>query len=260
MKNYRPVSLLPIFSKIFEKCIYDKLYSYFETNNLFTNSQSGFRKGDSCISQLLAIVHDIYNNFDANPSIDTRGVFLDISKAFDRVWHEGLLFKLQSYGINGPLLGLIKDFLTDRLQRVVINGQVSSWKEILAGFPQGSILGPLLFLIYINDLPTNIDSDVKIFADDTSLFSKVLNPTVSVNLLNKDMGTIQAWANQWKMSFNPDISKQAVEVYFSKKTLPNVPPPIFFNGVIVATEPSQKHLGLLLDKKLTFADHLNDKI
>ena len=101
---------------------------------------------------------------------------------------------------------------------------------------------------------------MKIFADDTSLFSKVLNPTVSVNLLNKDMGTIQAWANQWKMSFNPDISKQAVEVYFSKKTLPNVPPPIFFNGVIVATEPSQKHLGLLLDKNLTFADHLNDKI
>ena len=259
VKNYRPVSLLPIFGKIFEKCIYDKLYSYFEANNLFAKCQSGFRKGDSCTSQLLAIVHDIYNSFDANPSVDTRGIFLDISKAFDRVWHEGLLFKLQSYGIKGTLLGLIKDFLSNRLQRVVINGQSSSWKEILAGVPQGSLLGPLLFLIYINDLPLNLDSVVKIFADDTSLFSKVLNPT-SGTILNRDMGRISTWANQWKMSFNPDTSKQAVEVYFSKKKTPTIPPPIHFNGIPVTVEPYQKHLGLLLDNKLNFNDHLNNKI
>ena len=264
VKNYRPVSLLPILSKIFEKCIYDKLYNHFEANKLFTESQSGFRRGDSCISQLLAIVHDIYKSFDANPSVDMRGIFLDISKAFDRVWHEGLLFKLQAYGINGPLLGLIKDFLSDRLQRVVINGQASSWEEVLAGVPQGSILGPLLFLIYINDLPENIESGVKVFADDTSIFSKVLDPTSSGTILNRDLDKICEWAYQWKMSFNPDISKQAVEVYFSNKRLPNIPPPILFNGIPVAVEPSQKHLGLILDKKtrLTtrFTDHLQEKI
>ena len=87
------MSLLPIFGKIFEKCIFDSVYTYFENNNLFTNSQSGFRKGDSCLSQLLSITHDILVGFDANPPLDTRGIFLDISKAFDRVWHDGLIFK-----------------------------------------------------------------------------------------------------------------------------------------------------------------------
>ena len=260
VKIHRPVSLLPILGKIFEKCIFDNLYSYFEVNNLLSEYQSGFRKGDSCTAQLLAIVEDIFKNFDANPSIDTRGVFLDISKAFDRVWHEGLVFKLKSYGINGNLLGMIKDFLSERLQRVVINGQTSSWEQILAGVPQGSILGPLLFLIYINDLPLNIKSNVKIFADDTSLFSKVINPTTSATVLNKDMEQISTWANQWKMSFNPDITKQAVEVYFSRKCSLNTPAPILFNGSPVSVEPSQKHLGLHLDQKLTFSHHLNEKI
>ena len=171
IKNYRPVSLLSIMGKMFEKCIYDTLYSYFEKHNLFTPCQSGFRKNDSCISQLLSITHEIFKGFDANPPLDTRVVFLDISKAFDRVWHEGLIFKLQSYGITGSLLSLLKDFLSERLQRVLLNGQVSTWENILAGVHQGSILGPLLFLIFINDLPINLESVVKIFADDTSLFS-----------------------------------------------------------------------------------------
>ena len=140
VKNYRPVSLLPIFGKIFEKCIFDSIYTYFEDNNLFTNSQFGFRKGDSCVSQLLSITHNILKGFDANPSLDTRGIFLDISKAFDRVWHEGLIFKLKSYGISGPLLLLIQNFLFGRSQRVVLDGQASEWTEVLAGVPQGSIL------------------------------------------------------------------------------------------------------------------------
>ena len=97
-KNYRPVSLLPIFGKIFEKCLYDTIYSYFENNNLFSTCQSGFRKGDPCISQLLSITHEIFMGFDANPPLDTRGVFLDISKAFDRVWHDGLIHKLKNHG------------------------------------------------------------------------------------------------------------------------------------------------------------------
>ena len=102
--------IVPVCGKIFEKCIYKYLYSYLETNNILSKSQSGFRKGDSCISQLLAITDEIYSTFDAFPSLETRGVFLDIYKAFDRVWHEGLLYKLKLYGINGPLLNLLKDF------------------------------------------------------------------------------------------------------------------------------------------------------
>ena len=147
VKNYRPVSLLPILSKIFEKCIYDTLYNYFEERDIFSTCQSGFRKGDSCVSQLISITHNIFKGFDANPSLDTRGVFLDISKAFDRVWHDGLIFKLHTYGIHGPLLSLLRDFLSDRVQRVTLDGHNSTWIRITAGVPQGSILGPLFFLI-----------------------------------------------------------------------------------------------------------------
>ena len=103
IKHCRPVSLLPVFGKIFEKCIFDSIYNYMESNSLFSSCQSGFRKGDSCISQLLSITHDIFKGFDASPSLDTRGIFLDISKAFDRVWHSGLIFKLKSHGISGLL-------------------------------------------------------------------------------------------------------------------------------------------------------------
>ena len=108
-KIYRPISLLPVCGNFFEKCIYNSL-SYLESNDILSKSQSGFRKGGSCISQLLAITHELYSNFDAYLSLETSGVFLDISKAFDRVWHEGLLYKLKSYGISGPLLILIKSF------------------------------------------------------------------------------------------------------------------------------------------------------
>ena len=141
---------------------------------MLTPHQSGFRPNDSFIYQLLSIVHSIYADFDHNPSLEVPGTFLDISKTFGKVWHEGLPYKLESIGISGNLLNLFRSFLNDRYQRVVINGQHSDWAPILAGVPQGSILGPLLFLIYINDLPDNLNSLVKLFAHDTSLFSMVM--------------------------------------------------------------------------------------
>ena len=149
------------------------MFNYFLSNKLFTPSQSGFLRGDSSIAQLLSVIHEIQTAFDNNPTADVRGVFLDISKAFDKVWHDGLVFKLKSYGVEGELLSLLKNYLQNREQRVVLNGQISGWRKTNSGVPQGSVLEPLLFLIYINDLPDGIILMCKIFADDTSLFSKV---------------------------------------------------------------------------------------
>ena len=159
IKNYRPVSLLPICSKIFEKVIFNLLFKYLDDNNLLNSNQSGFRPGDSCVHQLLSITHEIYKAFDANPSLDVRGLFLDLSKAFYRVWYDGLMYKLKSQGICGNYYGLMHSFLSDRHQRMVLNGQSSKWSHIKVGVPQGSILGPLLVLVYINDLPEGLTSN-----------------------------------------------------------------------------------------------------
>ena len=150
-------------------------------NRLIVKSQSGFLPGDSCMSQLLSITHEIYESFDCN--LETRGSFLDISKAFDRVWHEGLLFKLKSNGIDGPLFDLLKNYLHNRKQRVDLNGQTSDWAQVKAGVPQGSVLGPLLFLVYINDLPDRLKTNAKLFADDTSIFSVVNDMSHIINLI-----------------------------------------------------------------------------
>ena len=156
-------------------------------NKLFTDCQSRFIPGGSCVAQLLLITHEIYKGFDCNRPADTRRIFLDISKAFVKVWHEGLIFKLRSYGIDGDLLKLLINYLEDCKQRVVLNGQTSSWRNILAGVPQGSVLGPILFLIYINDLLDGIKSICKTFTDDTSLFSKVKDKNCFTVELNNDL-------------------------------------------------------------------------
>ena len=148
IKNYRPISLLPIFRKVFERLIFNSLFNYFIQNKLFTECQSGFILGDSCVAQLLSITHEICKSFDCNPPYDISGTFLDISKDFDKVWHKGLILKLKSYGVDGSLLKLMENCLRGLQQRVFLNGQTSSWKNILAGVPQGSVLRPLLFLIY----------------------------------------------------------------------------------------------------------------
>ena len=194
----------------------------FSENDLISPKQSGFRPGDSCTNQLLSIAHEILSAFDDGHEV--RGVFLDISKAFDRVWHEGLLFKLLQNGISGELITLIKDFLSRRKQRVVLNGQHSSWEDVKAGVPQGLIIGPLLFLIYINDLRNGLNSNAKLFADGKLLFSVVHNITHSAKLLNSDLCKINEWALQWKMNFNPDTTKQAQEIIFSRKNLTENPP------------------------------------
>ena len=161
------------------------MFRFFLDNKLISTNQSGFKPGDSCINQLLSITHKIYKSFD--DGLEVRSVFLDTSKAFDKVWHEGFIFKLKQNGISGDLLNILTDFLSNRKQRVVLNGQVSTWTSVNAGVPQGSILGPLLFLIYINDLSDNLSSNVKLFADDTSLFSVIHDINISAGELNEDL-------------------------------------------------------------------------
>ena len=154
------------------------------------------------------------------------------------------------------LLCLIKCFLKNRKQRIVIIGQKSSWTNVLAGDPQGSILDPLFFLIYINDLSDDLSSNPKLFADDTSLFSVVHDKNTSANELNNDLRKISNWAYQWKMSFNPDPLKQAQEVIFSRKMTKTNHPTLVFNENPVHQVALHKHLGMYLDCKLNFEEHL----
>ena len=128
--NYRPISLLPIFGKILEKLMYDSLYSHLVSHELLNPNQSGFRPSDSSVNQLMSITHTIFEAFDCNPPLDVRSVYLDISKAFDRVWHEGLVYKLKRCGVSGQFLSLIQSFLKGRKQRTVLNGQSSNWGDI----------------------------------------------------------------------------------------------------------------------------------
>ena len=178
-------------------------------NDLLNLNQSSFRPIDSCESQLLSIVYDIYSSLNCHESFEVRGIFLDISKVFDRVWHKGLLYKIQSTGISGTFLKLIEIFLSGRYQRDRMNGQASSWSPVLARVPQGSILGVLFFLIYINDLSHNLSSTAKLFADGTSIFFIVHDIDQSTKQLNDDLKKISDWAYQWGKSFNADLSKQA---------------------------------------------------
>ena len=167
-------------------------------------------------------------------------MYLDISKAFDRVWHDGLIYKLKRCGVSGQLLSLIQNFLKNRKQRTV----TSNWGDILAGVPQGSILGPLFFLVYINDLTENLKCNVKLFADDTSLFTVVQDSNTAANDMNHDLELVREWAHDWRMSFNPDPTKQAVELIFSKKKSVIDHPVILFNNMPVMKVDEHKHLGI----------------
>ena len=171
---------------------------------MITKNQSGFVPGDSCTNQLLFLVNEIHEAFENKSSLEVRAVFLDISKAFDKVWHKGLIFKLKRNGVSGKLLKFFESYLNNRKQRVALNGFYSDYANIESGVPQGSVLGPLLFLVYINDPESNILSNVKFFADDTMLYSVVHDPNKSASDLNHDLEMINQRAYQWKMSFNPD--------------------------------------------------------
>ena len=172
-ENYFSISLLPICGKILERLIYNTMLEFFTCNKLNSSNQSGFKPGDSCIKQLFCITHDIQKPF--NDALETKAVFLEISKAFDKVWHEGLHKNLSKMEYHVIFLISSHIFLSLRKRRIVLNGQHSAWVNTEAGVLQGSILGPLVFLIYINDSSDDLMSNQKLFANNTFLFSVIQN-------------------------------------------------------------------------------------
>ena len=234
-----------------ERCVHKQVYNYINTNHLNTPLQSGFIPGDSTTYQLLHPYHRFCKAVDSGKEV--RVVFCDISKAFDRVWHQGLLHKLSSLGITGNLLKWFSSYLSNRRQRVVLNGTCSGWANVKAGVPQGSVMGPLLFLIYINDIVIEIHSNIRLFADDTSLYIIVENPQTAATILNTDLGIITRWASDWLVDFNPS---KTVSMIVSRKLAQINHPPLVMDNTVISESSSHKHLGLTFSNTCTWSEHI----
>ena len=202
--NYRPVSLTCIVCKVFEHFVRNTIYNHLVDNNMLALEQFGFCQGRSCTTQLLVTINDWFLNLDKNIPVDS--VYLDFSKAFDCVPHRRLMSKLYAYGIRGQIFNWIQDFLSDRYQYVSINNCNSDMLNVTSGVPQGSVLGPTLFVYFINDLPKVAQNIVKIFADDTKLYSKIKSEEDCLNLQD-DINTLVKWSEKWMMKFNSDKCK-----------------------------------------------------
>ena len=202
--NYRPVSLTSVPCKIMKSIIRDVLVTHMENNNLITAHQHGFMTGRSCLTNLLETLESWTRILDNGFGIDV--IYLDYRKAFDTVPHNRLISKLQGCGIDGPLLQWIRAFLVDRSMRVMVNGSSSSWVNVSSGVPQRSVLGPLLFLIFVNDLPDWVKSSIKMFADDTKLWAMISN-TADSRMLQDDLNRLKCWSDKWLLRFNPEKCK-----------------------------------------------------
>lgn len=251
--NYRPVSLLCHSAKVMERCIHKTLYNYINEHKLLTPFQSGFIQGDSTTFQLLHTYHSFCEAVDNGKEV--RVVFCDISKAFDRVWHRGLLHKLADIGCSNDLLRWFSSYLTERKQRVILNGQASEWAFVKAGVPQGSVLGPLMFLVYINDIVNEINASVRLFADDTSLYIIVDNPNTAAVTLNNDLKHITKWGKIWQVDFNPSKN---FSMLISRKNETVDHPPLYMDSVLVSNTSSHKHLGLTFSDSCNWAEHIEN--
>ena len=250
--NYRPVSLLSVVNKILEKCICKYIYNHLRDNNLLSKFQSGFQPGDSTTRQLIHIYHLLCKALDERKHV--RIVFGDISKAFDRVWHLGLIHKLKMAGITGDLNMWLENYLSNKEQRVVINGVSSNFGKIEAGVPQGSVLGPILFLVYINDITDNLKAGVSLFADDNMLYVISDNPAENYNILKADLELMENWAEQWLVSFSPKKTKD-MSLSLRGSVIPD---PLSFGGQQIQSVSEQKHLGVTLQSNLMWKSHVEN--
>ena len=204
--NYRPVSLTAIICKVMEKIVVKAMVVHLTENNLFSKHQHGFRSNRSCLTQLLEYFLEIHERLDDQAVDGVDAIYLDCRKAFDTVPHRRLIAKLEAYGISGKILRWIKNLLTDRKQRVSIKGVLSDPLPVVSGVPQGSVIGPLLFLIYINDLLDGINSDGKLFADDAKIF-RAIKDIGDREILQADLSKLQDWSSKWLLKFNEEKCK-----------------------------------------------------
>lgn len=252
--NYRQISLLSIVSKLCERCVLNKLIP--ELSGLLSTLQHGFIGGRSCVTQLLTVLHDLGASLDTGMESDV--IYLDFSKAFDSVPHARLLHKLSWFGIQGPLHAWFADYLTLRSQRVLVDGAFSSWVPVTSGVPQGSLLAPFLFLLYVNDIPDVVSrgTSIALFADDVKSMRPV-NSTNECDILQRDINSLHDWSLNWGLSFN---IKKCVAMRISRKRKSPIPSlatrPYTLGGQALAEVSSQKDLGVNVTDKLTWSLHI----
>lgn len=247
--NYRPISLTSVCSKLMEHILHSHIANFLSSLNFFHPNQHGFRKAHSCNTQLALFLHDVHSNLDLN--IATDALFLDFEKAFDKVSHILLMHKVSHLNLHPDTVNWIREFLTDRLQFVSTNSFSSSLSPVLSGVPQGSVLGPLLFLIYINDLPVNVSSNIRLFADDCVLYRPITN-SIDSSSLQDDLLKIQAWCNQWYMSLN--VSKCSHVSFHRRRNY--VAPSYSLNNNTLTQCKTFKYLGVHISSDLSWAHHI----
>jgi len=250
--NYRPVSLTPIVCKVLESIIRDHIDGYLTAHNILSNHQYGFRAGRSCNFQLLSSL-DFYTKC-INEEKDLDIILLDFSKAFDSVPHSRLLSKLESVGITGKVKEWIKSFLSNRKQAVKVNDSISHEEYVRSGVPQGSVLGPTLFLLFINDLPDHVNSEIRIFADDTKLFRKI-ESTNDVTQLQSDLNSLKQWSDTWGLKFN---AKKCAHIHVGNKFTPNYTMLDDNYPVVLKQNDSERDLGVILNKSLSPSHHIDE--
>ena len=249
--NYRPITLTSVTCKLLEHILHSSIISHLETHHILSDAQYGFRKKRSCETQLIRTIHDLATGLNEKQQIDA--ILLDFSKAFDVVPHKRLLLKLSHYGIGGNTLAWIQDFLSNRTQRVLLEGQVSSQSSVTSGVPQGSVLGPLLFLVFINDLPECVSSTTRLFADDSLLY-RVINSPDDARLLQEDLNNLQMWEKLWGMSFNPD---KCEVLRITNKRSP-IQSNYVLHGHTLALTSNAKYLGVTISSDLSWNVHINN--
>ena len=250
--NYRPIALTCCIARVLEKLINKRLLSYLIQHKILYQHQSGFLPKHSTTSQLCFLLHKWHAALERGNSAHIA--FLDLSKAYDRVSIAGLIYKLSQIGLSVPTLKWFSSFLTAREQCVKINGQKSQWLKLKSGIPQGTVLGPTLFLLFINDLPVNLSEDCSIFADDTTAYSIGGSSEETAQALSSDLQKAHDWATTWGMLFNAEKSKHLMVVDKSRLT---PAPRVNMNGVTLPTCTTHKHLGITLNSSLTWQDHIN---
>jgi len=251
--NYRPISLLPIFSKIFEKIIYTRMYNFIDKNDLLYDKQFGFRNSHSTSHALISLTESIQSSLDNKNLVS--GVFIDLAKAFDTVNHKILCDKMSYYGFRGKFNDLIKSFLSNRKQFVSINGCDSNSLDISCGVPQGSTLGPLLFILYINDLHYSLKyATASHFADDTCLTYASKKPKTLETNLNYDLKNLNQWLCANRLSLN--IDKTRLLLFHSKYNKKNYDINIKMKGIKLEPSQSVQYLGLYLDDNLSWDYHI----